>query len=1294
MPVPLEQFVKHLEDSGILAGDTLQEFIPPRASPKDAEELVRELVRQKKLTRFQAEQVWQGKGKSLVLGNYLLLDKIGQGGMGAVYKAEHRRMHRIVAIKMLPAALTKDQAAIARFEREVTAAAKLRHPNIVAADDADEANGVHFLVMECVEGSDLAARVKKNGPFPVEQAVNYIVQAARGLEFAHKKGVVHRDIKPANLLLDSEGTVKILDMGLARIDAIGNAAPQAELTSTGAVMGTVDYMSPEQALDTKTADARADIYALGCSLYYLLTGTAVYGGDTLVKKILAHRELAPPSLSAARPDVSDALDAVFQKMVAKRPEERQQTMTEVIADLEACGPRHDRPVDLQQSLGSLSDTGLTDFLKEISVVVPKPVLPKKSPTPLFDKNSKKLLLIGGGILGALMLLAVVAVRFGTRDRTPVDVGGDKSIAAKDGTMSAKGWHGWPNDAPPPAIAPFDADQAKQHQEAWATYLRVPVEYTNSIGMKFRLIPPGEFTMGSTRAEIEESLKFTSGEDEHWQECIKSEAPQHKVIITQPIYLGIHEVTQRQYEQVMGKNPSWFAAMGTGKDAVAGMDTTTYPVETVSWNEATEFCAKLSVQEQLKPFYFQAGETVMPLDGNGHRLPTEAGWEFACRAGTTTKYWIGDKDEDLPKAGWITTNSGSRTHAVGALKSNPFGLYDVHGNIFEWVQDGWEPTYYGQFQGKPALDPMGSSSSSSKRVIRGGNWDYPTVHCRSSFRYAFDPQFHHIYFGFRVALVVSAVMKGEKNIPVATFNNPAFQKWMQDVAAMPAEKQVEAVSKKLQNLNPGFDGKVTPRIDFLDVTELRFLTDKVTDISPVRALAKLKSLDCSGSKEGKLADLSPLHGMPLTRLSCNSTQVSDLSPLKGMPLDTLNLAFTNVSDLSPLKEMPLTSLTFSNSTVSDLSPLQGMPLTILHFPYSQVSDLSPLKGMLLTSLQCGITPVSDLSPLKGMPLKYLLCQGTKVSDLTPLQGMPLIVLLCNATPVSDLSALKGMPLEDLQCHSTVVADLTPLRGMSLKTLFCDFKPFRDTELLRSIKTLKSVNEKPAAEFWKEVEEKQVAFEAWMKQVAKMPAEKQVKAVAKKLRDLNPDFDGGITPGIDNGMVRTLVIGTDGVTDISPVRALPVLRWLTCRGSAPGQGRLSDLSPLQGLRLEHLDVGNTQVADLSPLKGMPLQTLICSDTPTVDLLPLKELPTLAIFRCSGTEVSDLSPLTGMALHALQCDYTKVADLTPLKGLPLTELRCDFTPERDSEILRSITTLETINGKPAAEFWKEVETQKPGK
>jgi serine/threonine protein kinase len=332
----LEQIVKQLTDSGIIASETLKDFIPPKADPKSPEELVQALVKSDKLTPLQAQHVSAGKARSLILGNYTIMDKIGAGGMGQVFKAQHRKMKRLVAIKMLPPSMTKDAAALARFQREVEAAAILRHPNIVAADDAAEANGAHFLVMEYVDGKDLSALVKKNGPFPVATAVNYILQAARGLEFAHSEGVVHRDIKPANLLLDKKGVVKILDMGLARLDIGGEAGPQDELTGTGTIMGTVDYMAPEQAVNTKKADHRADIYSLGISLHYLIVGKAPYTGDTVMEKLMAHQNQPIPSLRNAQPDIPERVQAVFKKMVAKKIEDRYQTMTEVVAELEGC----------------------------------------------------------------------------------------------------------------------------------------------------------------------------------------------------------------------------------------------------------------------------------------------------------------------------------------------------------------------------------------------------------------------------------------------------------------------------------------------------------------------------------------------------------------------------------------------------------------------------------------------------------------------------------------------------------------------------------------------------------------------------------------------------------------------------------------------------------------------------------------------------------------------------------------------------------------------------------------------
>jgi predicted unusual protein kinase regulating ubiquinone biosynthesis (AarF/ABC1/UbiB family) len=216
----LAQFAQSLNESGIIHADQITSAHQrlPVEQREDPQALARELISAGHLTKFQALNALQGKAKGLVFGEHVVLDRIGAGGMGQVYKAKHRRMDRLVALKVMSPAAMKNADSVRRFEREVRAAAKLAHPNIVHAYDAGVQDGVHFLVMEFVDGPDLSSLLKKQGRLPLKQVCDFIAQAARGFAFAHGKGIVHRDIKPGNLLVDKDGTVKVLDMGLARFD--------------------------------------------------------------------------------------------------------------------------------------------------------------------------------------------------------------------------------------------------------------------------------------------------------------------------------------------------------------------------------------------------------------------------------------------------------------------------------------------------------------------------------------------------------------------------------------------------------------------------------------------------------------------------------------------------------------------------------------------------------------------------------------------------------------------------------------------------------------------------------------------------------------------------------------------------------------------------------------------------------------------------------------------------------------------------------------------------------------------
>jgi serine/threonine protein kinase len=331
----LDEFSRALVAIGLISDEEIKSFAADSA--EGVLGLSRALVKAGKLTPYQAAAVYQRKSRGLLIGNYIILEKLGQGGM--VFKARHRRLGRLGALKILPPSFARDRNAVMRFRREVEAAGRVKHPNVVAAIDADEDRGVHFLVMDYVEGRDLDRVVRDRGPMTVVEAIDSLIQAARGLEAAHAQAIIHRDIKPRKLVRDSAGTVRVLDLGLARTFDVAkafNRTAGGRRTESGMYMGTIDYMAPEQAEDSHRVDHRADIYSLGCTLYYLLTGREPFPGETVLKQMIAHKERPAPSLRVARPGVPPKLDAAYQRMMAKRPNDRPASMTEVISILEDC----------------------------------------------------------------------------------------------------------------------------------------------------------------------------------------------------------------------------------------------------------------------------------------------------------------------------------------------------------------------------------------------------------------------------------------------------------------------------------------------------------------------------------------------------------------------------------------------------------------------------------------------------------------------------------------------------------------------------------------------------------------------------------------------------------------------------------------------------------------------------------------------------------------------------------------------------------------------------------------------
>jgi hypothetical protein len=456
---------------------------------------------------------------------------------------------------------------------------------------------------------------------------------------------------------------------------------------------------------------------------------------------------------------------------------------------------------------------------------------------------------------------------------------------------------------------------------------------------------------------------------------------------------------------------------------------------------------------------------------------------------------------------------------------------------------------------------------------------------------------------------------------------------------------------------------------------------------------------------KVTDLSPVRGMALRHLWFGQTSIKDLSPVQGMPLTVLKFEGAPIADLTPLRNAPLLQhLTCNQDLVIPSAEMLRSIKTLETINDKPAADVLKSAGAASKGVddawikqvqalpadkqvEAVAAKLQELNPgfdgkvesrLQGKDVDYLRFSTDAISDISPVRALAKLrtLYIDGSGPgkgrLADLSPLAGLPIIWLSLHHNPIGDLTPLQGFPLQQLSVKFDLKRDGDLLRSIKSLKSINGRPVAEILKTVATAPKGVDdAWIKSVQALPAEKQVEAIVAKLQELNPGFDGAVTHRIENGVVTQLKFEANDVTNISPVRALAGLLELICRASGPGKGKLSDLSPLIGMKLKRLTCGCAKVQDLSPLKGLPLVHFSCDWT---------------------KELTDLSPLQELPLIFLNCGKTGVANLAPIKSMPLTELVCDFNPVRDAAILKSIKTLAKINGKPAAEFWKEVDGKQP--
>lgn len=647
------------------------------------------------------------------LDTYEIIEVIGRGGMGFVLKAFDTKLQRIVAVKVLATPKATDTSAAKRFLREARAAAAVSHDHVVTIFAVQEHGQCPYLVMECIVGQSLQQKIDRCSPFRLKETLRIAMQIAAGLAAAHKQGLVHRDIKPSNILLENGvERVKLTDFGLAR------AIDDAGITQTGHIAGTPQYMSPEQAMG-EAVDARSDLFSLGCVMYCMCTGRPPFRGETPVVVLRRVCDEVPRPIREINAEVPEWLISIIDKLLAKRPADRFQTAAEVADLLSNClawsqKPEGQRPPSVPQSKVSRRPIGRLALW--VGAVIVLCAILWESITYM----ERHVEIVGSNRLSGGQTLAEseMDVQFG-----PVD-------APVEGSR------------PKLLVVPCQESEAEAIQNEWSRYLKVPIDYTNALGIKFRLIPPGRFNMGNSPDEVAsllQALKLANA-DQFTLFTAESSVPHHRVQLVQPFYMGQFEVTVSQFEHFVAEThyvstlENIDSPRFTWKQFSTGEATEKQPVCGVSWEDAKAFCEWLSEKERAH-----------------YSLPTEAQWEYACRAGNDGRWSFGDSELLLENYAIFGQDASTSPAAVGTKRPNAFGLYDMHGNVEEWCFDWHSAEFY---KVSPEVDPVFTgpvNDSASGRVARGGSWNAASWRTRSATRTYDFPKTPVFARGFRVAM---------------------------------------------------------------------------------------------------------------------------------------------------------------------------------------------------------------------------------------------------------------------------------------------------------------------------------------------------------------------------------------------------------------------------------------------------------------------------------------------------------------------------------------------------------------